>query len=72
MTPSQLKILPHQVLTEIFAGHSAIRTVILGGEAFPINFIKRYHMNHQSINFYNVYGVTEVSCWASCHRINWK
>ncbi|KAL4003775.1 AMP-binding enzyme family protein [Acanthocheilonema viteae] len=72
MTPSQLKILPHQALTEIFAGHSTIRTIILGGEAFPTNFIKRYHIDHQLINFYNVYGVTEVSCWASCHRVDWK
>lgn len=72
MTPSQLKILPHQALTKIFARRSTIRTIILGGEAFPTNFIKRYHINHQFITFYNVYGVTEVSCWASCHRVDWK
>ncbi|KAK6102601.1 AMP-binding enzyme family protein [Brugia pahangi] len=72
MTPSQLKILPHNALTKIFAGKSAVRTVILGGEAFPINFVKHYHINHEFINFYNVYGVTEVSCWASCYRIDWK
>uniref|UniRef100_A0A0R3RFA2 AMP-binding domain-containing protein n=1 Tax=Elaeophora elaphi TaxID=1147741 RepID=A0A0R3RFA2_9BILA len=72
MTASQLKILPHQALTEIFAGRSTIRTIILGGEAFPINFIKRYHIDHQSINLYNVYGITEVSCWASCHRVDLK
>ncbi|VDK72369.1 unnamed protein product [Litomosoides sigmodontis] len=72
MTPSQLKILPHHALTEIFAPRSTMRTIILGGEAFPANFIKRYHVNHQFITFYNVYGVTEVSCWASCHRVDWK
>ncbi|VDM94534.1 unnamed protein product, partial [Onchocerca ochengi] len=72
MTPSQLKILPHNALTEIFAGRSTIRTIILGGEAFPINFIKRYHINDKFISLYNVYGITEVSCWASCHKIDWK
>ncbi|KAM3722552.1 Beta-alanine-activating enzyme [Dirofilaria immitis] len=72
MTPSQLKILPYNALAEICAGHSNVRTVILGGEPFPTNFIKRYHINDEFISFYNVYGVTEVSCWASCHKIDWK
>ncbi|CAG9540258.1 unnamed protein product [Cercopithifilaria johnstoni] len=72
MTPSQLKILPRQTLTKIFVGHSTVRTLILGGETFPTNFIKRFQIGHHFINFYNVYGVTEVSCWASCHRVDWK
>lgn len=72
MTPSQLKILPHSALVEIFAGRTSVRTIILGGEAFPMNFLRGYQINDKVVEFYNVYGITEVSCWASCHKINWK
>ncbi|VDN02805.1 unnamed protein product [Thelazia callipaeda] len=72
MTPSHLKILPESALVRIFSGQSSVRTMILGGEAFPMDFIQRYYTDNKCINLYNVYGVTEVSCWASCYKIDLK
>uniref|UniRef100_A0A183CXZ4 AMP-binding domain-containing protein n=1 Tax=Gongylonema pulchrum TaxID=637853 RepID=A0A183CXZ4_9BILA len=71
-TPSQLKIFPHAALMEIFAGRTSVRTILVGGEAFPMNFLRGYHIDDKSVAFYNVYGITEVSCWASCQKISWK
>uniref|UniRef100_A0A915BNA9 AMP-dependent synthetase/ligase domain-containing protein n=1 Tax=Parascaris univalens TaxID=6257 RepID=A0A915BNA9_PARUN len=70
MTPSLLKLLPHSALVKIFDEKSVLRILLLGGEAFPSKFLSHYISEGTRVNIFNVYGVTEVSCWASCRQ--WK
>uniref|UniRef100_A0A0M3HFZ5 AMP-binding domain-containing protein n=1 Tax=Ascaris lumbricoides TaxID=6252 RepID=A0A0M3HFZ5_ASCLU len=69
-TPSLFKLLPHSALVKIFDTKSALRVLLLGGEAFPSKFLSHYISEGTRVNIFNVYGITEVSCWASCRQ--WK
>uniref|UniRef100_F1LAI5 Acyl-CoA synthetase family member 4 n=1 Tax=Ascaris suum TaxID=6253 RepID=F1LAI5_ASCSU len=69
-TPSLFKLLPHSALVRIFDAKSALRVLLLGGEAFPSKFLSHYISEGTRVNIFNVYGITEVSCWASCRQ--WK
>uniref|UniRef100_A0A1Y1JXL7 AMP-dependent synthetase/ligase domain-containing protein n=1 Tax=Photinus pyralis TaxID=7054 RepID=A0A1Y1JXL7_PHOPY len=42
---------------------SACRVLAFGGEKFPEEILKRPRSN--DLKFFNLYGITEVSCWAS-------
>ncbi|UJR23756.1 hypothetical protein I4U23_026733 [Adineta vaga] len=48
-----------------------LKTLILGGEQFPFhdNFIIQ-QMIQQNKRVINIYGLTEMSCWASYHILN--
>ncbi|KHN79651.1 Acyl-CoA synthetase family member 4 -like protein [Toxocara canis] len=70
LTPSLLKLLPHSALVKMFHANSALRILMVGGESFPANFLRKYVSERTHVSVYNVYGVTEVSCWASCRLWN--
>ena len=41
----------------------------IGGEEFPsINELKSWDPP-QNVNVYNIYGITEVSCWSSINKV---
>lgn len=42
--------------------------LILGGEKFPID-IKIRNLIQKKKNVFNIYGLTELSCWSSCHKV---
>lgn len=41
-----------------------------GGETCPtISTLKKWRSLQSKTSVYNLYGITEVSCWASCRKI---
>ena len=54
----------------LLSSHSALRILALGGEQFPTpSRLKTYCQEGNKTVFFNLYGITEVSCWATCHRV---
>ncbi|XP_014259189.1 acyl-CoA synthetase family member 4 [Cimex lectularius] len=54
-----------------FSEDSSLKSLILGGEEFPTwKDVKTWGLKKDNkINVFNIYGITEVSCWASCKRV---
>lgn len=70
MTPSILKRWNYSVLRKhIFQTTSSLRAVILGGEAFPTSDELLSWDVSPHISVYNIYGITEVSCWAAINKV---
>uniref|UniRef100_A0A3Q4AV41 Uncharacterized protein n=1 Tax=Mola mola TaxID=94237 RepID=A0A3Q4AV41_MOLML len=61
---------PRTLKQEVLSSASSLRVLALGGEACPSPALLR-SWRHQDNNthIYNIYGVTEVSCWACCYKI---
>uniref|UniRef100_A0A914GXZ8 Uncharacterized protein n=1 Tax=Globodera rostochiensis TaxID=31243 RepID=A0A914GXZ8_GLORO len=68
LTPAVLQCLSTDILRHIFGRNSLIDTLLIGGDNFPLNLMKNYYTKQCPMSVYNVYGLTEVSCWASIHR----
>ncbi|XP_029952954.1 beta-alanine-activating enzyme isoform X2 [Salarias fasciatus] len=71
VTPTLLLRFGHRVLKEVvLSSGSSLRVLALGGEVCPSPALLRSwrHQDNET-HIYNIYGVTEVSCWASCYRI---
>lgn len=57
----------------ILSENSFLRILILGGEPFPrIDSIRELKDPRNRTKIYNIYGITEVSCWASVKEIDIK
>lgn len=69
ITPAVLSLFSDEFLRELFGPSSPVENLLIGGDTFPVSFIKRYSRRCSS-KIYNVYGLTEVSCWASCTRFD--
>uniref|UniRef100_A0A915P090 AMP-dependent synthetase/ligase domain-containing protein n=2 Tax=Meloidogyne TaxID=189290 RepID=A0A915P090_9BILA len=69
-TPALLQCLSTNCLNFIFGPNSSIEFLLIGGENFPLNLIRRYINCSTKTRIFNVYGLTEVSCWASCFEFN--
>ncbi|KAI6175626.1 AMP-binding domain-containing protein [Aphelenchoides bicaudatus] len=69
ITPAVLSLFSNEFLSELFGSKSPVKNLLIGGDTFPVAFIKR-HSQQCSSQIFNVYGLTEVSCWASCTRFN--
>lgn len=71
-TPSfLLQFGPELSKTHLLHPTSTLRTIVLGGEPFPsFKTIEEYRSPGNSTTFYNIYGITEVSCWASLYKID--
>uniref|UniRef100_A0A915N1U6 CMP/dCMP-type deaminase domain-containing protein n=1 Tax=Meloidogyne javanica TaxID=6303 RepID=A0A915N1U6_MELJA len=69
-TPALLQCLSTNCLNFIFGPNSSIEYLLIGGENFPLNLIRRYINYSTKTRIFNVYGLTEVSCWASCFEFN--
>uniref|UniRef100_A0A0K0E2M9 AMP-binding domain-containing protein n=1 Tax=Strongyloides stercoralis TaxID=6248 RepID=A0A0K0E2M9_STRER len=71
-TPSFLKLLSKNYLLKILS--SNVKYLLIGGEEFPYYYLKNIIMStnyvpNNSLKIYNVYGITEVSCWAMIKEI---
>ncbi|XP_021700496.1 acyl-CoA synthetase family member 4 homolog [Aedes aegypti] len=67
MTPSFLRQWNDNEIRDVLLGRSSsLRHLILGGEPFP-SWLKI--PAHSPVKVYNIYGITEVSCWASIERV---
>nr|XP_040040695.1 beta-alanine-activating enzyme [Gasterosteus aculeatus aculeatus] len=55
---------------EVMSRDSSLRLLVLGGEACPpAALLRSWRHRDNRTHVYNVYGITEVSCWASAHRL---
>lgn len=63
---------PERLSNTILGKDSPLRIILLGGEPFPkIDLIIANKHIENRTEFFNIYGITEVSCWASINRITW-
>lgn len=72
MTPALLHTLGCPLVSRTLLGsQSVVRVLALGGEAFPSGKqIRAYRHCDNATELYNLYGITEVSCWASIRRVD--
>uniref|UniRef100_A0A1X7TKJ6 AMP-dependent synthetase/ligase domain-containing protein n=1 Tax=Amphimedon queenslandica TaxID=400682 RepID=A0A1X7TKJ6_AMPQE len=71
-TPTLIRRLPSDVLREELLGAwSSLRVLAFGGEACPsVKTLREWKSNENKTRLFNIYGITEVSSWASCHEID--
>ncbi|CAN9498933.1 unnamed protein product [Ophioblennius macclurei] len=71
VTPTLLLRFGHRVLKEaVLSSDSSLRVLALGGEVCPSPVLLRsWRHEDNKTHIYNIYGITEVSCWASCYQI---
>ena len=70
-TPALIHRLGGAVRERLLAPHSRVRALVLGGEPCPPpSVLRQWWPSSSAATLYNVYGVTEVSCWATMQRIN--
>ncbi|KAI3369008.1 hypothetical protein L3Q82_025980 [Scortum barcoo] len=71
VTPTLLVRFGHRILTEeVLSSGSSLRVLALGGETCPSPALLRgWRHEDNKTQIYNIYGITEVSCWACSHRI---
>lgn len=61
-----------EIAERVLSSASSLRILALGGEAFPsIGTIEQWQNwnGHQLKRIFNLYGLTEMSCWASAYEI---
>lgn len=72
ITPSLLfhKWSNEHLKTTILDKDSQLRVLLLGGEPFPStkSILKASHLQNTT-KLFNIYGITEVSCWSSINEI---
>jgi non-ribosomal peptide synthetase component F len=49
-----------------------VRVVLIGGEVFPNMFQQIKYLMDKNIKIFNIYGITEISCWASYHLVDFN
>ena len=69
MTPTLYKNLSNEI-----SNYAFLKILVLGGENFPINCdcINKIVKTKSNIKVFNVYGVSELSCWSTYHLVNEK
>ncbi|XP_069780714.1 beta-alanine-activating enzyme isoform X2 [Narcine bancroftii] len=70
-TPTLIKSLGSNILKSVvLSTNSSLRVLALGGEAFPsLHVLKNWCAEGNKTQIFNLYGITEVSCWATCYKI---
>ncbi|XP_049620063.1 beta-alanine-activating enzyme isoform X1 [Syngnathus scovelli] len=71
VTPTLLcRFGPQLLQQEVLSRDSPLRVLALGGEACPsISALNSWRHKDNTTAVFNVYGITEVSCWATCYEI---
>lgn len=71
VTPTLLLRFGHRILKQdVLSPSSSLRLLALGGEACPSPALLRsWKHEDNKTHIYNIYGITEVSCWACCYKI---
>jgi len=70
-TPSLMHYIGKDLIrSKLFSKDSSLRVLAFGGESCPtLSTLRKWRPPGSSTSIYNLYGITEVSCWASCHLI---
>ncbi|CDQ73962.1 unnamed protein product [Oncorhynchus mykiss] len=71
VTPTLLGRFGRRVLQEeVLSAGSSLRVLALGGEACPsLALLRSWRQQGNCTHIYNIYGITEVSCWACCYHL---
>lgn len=71
-TPSFVRSLSaDRIRSSLLTEASCLRVLALGGEECPSGAcINSWKQPGNRTEIYNIYGITEVSCWAACYRIS--
>ena len=66
-----LKLTPtlYRNISEIIHLNQSLKSVALGGETFPTQLTSLKRLLKKGIKIYNLYGITELSCWSSYHAV---
>uniref|UniRef100_A0A8B9G7U7 Beta-alanine-activating enzyme n=1 Tax=Amazona collaria TaxID=241587 RepID=A0A8B9G7U7_9PSIT len=60
----------HIIKSTVLSANTSLRVLALGGEAFPkLNLLKSWKHKQNKTSIFNLYGITEVSSWATCYKI---
>ncbi|XP_053462035.1 beta-alanine-activating enzyme isoform X2 [Nycticebus coucang] len=70
-TPTLLRRFGAQLIkSSVLSANTSLRVLALGGEAFPsLTVLKSWRGEGNKTHIFNVYGITEVSSWATFYRI---
>ncbi|XP_044873883.1 beta-alanine-activating enzyme isoform X7 [Mauremys mutica] len=70
-TPTFLRRFGAQLIkSTVLSTSTSLRVLALGGEAFPaLNVLRSWKGRENKTHVFNLYGITEVSSWATCYRI---
>ncbi|KAM9678464.1 beta-alanine-activating enzyme isoform 3-T5 [Trichechus inunguis] len=70
-TPTLLKRFGSQLIkSAVLSASTSLRVLALGGEAFPsLTVLKNWRGEGNKTQIFNIYGITEVSSWATVYRI---
>ncbi|XP_023932610.1 acyl-CoA synthetase family member 4 [Lingula anatina] len=70
-TPTFLSRFGNKVLqSSLLSQDTSLRALILGGESFPSpQTLRTWRAEGNQTKMYNIYGITEVSCWAMLKEI---
>ncbi|GFQ92084.1 beta-alanine-activating enzyme [Trichonephila clavata] len=71
-TPSLIQSLGNDFIKDVLLSKdSNLHVLAFGGEPCPsLEILKRWKSMENNTKLFNLYGLTEVSCWASCFEIN--
>ncbi|XP_071371684.1 beta-alanine-activating enzyme [Centroberyx affinis] len=71
VTPTLLGRFGRRILKqEVLSSGSSLRVLALGGEACPSPaLLTSWRHEGNKTHIYNIYGITEVSCWACCYKV---
>ncbi|NXK31855.1 ACSF4 enzyme, partial [Piprites chloris] len=60
----------HIMKSTVLSANTSLRVLALGGEAFPVlSLLKSWKHEENKTSIFNLYGITEVSSWATCYKI---
>lgn len=70
-TPTLLRRFGARIIkSTVLSANTSLRVLALGGEAFPVlNLLKSWKHKENKTSIFNLYGITEVSSWATCYKI---
>ncbi|XP_073824201.1 aminoadipate-semialdehyde dehydrogenase [Musca autumnalis] len=76
-TPSVFRSFGIHIIQDLFLSKTSLRCLLLGGEEFPSMqeiqlwlHKQRKPLPNKSVRIFNIYGITEYSCWATIHEYN--
>ncbi|XP_078073542.1 beta-alanine-activating enzyme [Mustelus asterias] len=72
VTPTLIKRFGSEVMTSVvLSANTSLRVLALGGEAFPsLCVLKSWRGEGNKTQVFNLYGITEVSSWATYYNIS--
>ncbi|XP_044274089.1 beta-alanine-activating enzyme isoform X1 [Varanus komodoensis] len=70
-TPTLLRRFGVQhIKSTVLSADTSLRILALGGEAFPgLDVLRSWRGKGNKTHIFNMYGITEVSCWATCYNV---